>query len=615
MKKILWLIGLSCIVFISRAEASFLPFNTNVNTNVGVGTLSPGSNLSVLGSASLGAFATNAAPAGGLIASGNVGIGSATPGQMLDVQGTARTTNFTMSGQGPANGFVLISGDNSGDTTWSSPGAVAGWTTVGNNIYNTNSGNVGINTVNASNVGIGTSTPQGALVITNGNVGIGTWAPAGLFQINNPGSALVIVTSAGNVGIGTTNPQTNLAVIGGNVGIGTWAAAGGNLIVNGGGNVGINSAWPGTALDVSGTGRMTGFQLTGNGAASGSVMVSSAVGVGTWMATSTLPSATVNNAAANDVTFYNGVNTLTGNGVFQFTGTNVGIGTTTPAGALVIMSGNVGIGTWVPNAVVHEDTQVNPTAGLSTWSNYNLLVRNSDNTVGHGVGIALADTQTVDNVGGAIIFKLTNSNSQGELEFYTKQNVTAGAAPTQVMVLTDAGNVGIGTATPGKLLDVFGSARLANAGALTVSGLVSCAGVQTNAAGLMSCTSDARLKDIHGSFNEGLSAVTKINPQTYSWKKSTELFDGGVRYSGFIAQDVEQAVPEAVNTNPKGYKQVSTTAILAAAVNAIKDLDKKVNEQTASIDDLEIQLRKAKAQNRELKNMLEKLKPDTAASK
>ncbi len=106
----------------------------------------------------------------------------------------------------------------------------------------------------------------------------------------------------------------------------------------------------------------------------------------------------------------------------------------------------------------------------------------------------------------------------------------------------------IGSAAPSQSLDVFGSARLANSGNLTVSGLVSCAGVQTSAAGLMSCTSDERRKDIYGNFNQGLPAILKIHPKTYSWKKSTYLYDGGVRYSGFIAQDVEQAIHEAVNT-------------------------------------------------------------------
>ena len=62
-----------------------------------------------------------------------------------------------------------------------------------------------------------------------------------------------------NVGIGTSTPQAAFVVTNGNIGIGTWTASGGNLIVNGGGNVGINSAWPGVALDVNG-------KCKGNGA-------------------------------------------------------------------------------------------------------------------------------------------------------------------------------------------------------------------------------------------------------------------------------------------------------------------------------------------------------------
>ena len=104
----------------------------------------------------------------------------------------------------------------------------------------------------SGNVGIGTTTPQGALVVTNGNVGIGTWVPTGLFQINKPSASPFVVTTAGNVGIGTITPQTRLAITNGNVGIGTWTAGGGSPIVATG-NVGIGSLTPGVKLDVFGT--------------------------------------------------------------------------------------------------------------------------------------------------------------------------------------------------------------------------------------------------------------------------------------------------------------------------------------------------------------------------
>jgi len=63
--------------------------------------------------------------------------------------------------------------------------------------------------------------------------------------------------------------------------------------------------------------------------------------------------------------------------------------------------------------------------------------------------------------------------------------------------------------------------------ALTVTGLKSCGGVVTNTAGVTSCSSDARLKDIQGAFTRGMDAIRLISPQTYAWKAGTNLYDGG----------------------------------------------------------------------------------------
>jgi len=176
---------------------------------------------------------------------------------------------------------------------------------------------------------------------------------------------------SGNVGIGTTNPQGGLVVTNGNVGIGTWTTVGGNLIVNGGGNVGISSAWPGTTLDVNGTVRATamligannvcqstgtncpaggtnpwlvvqaagnvgitttrsvGIGTTSAGAGAGLLVMNGNVGIGTWAPAGIFQ---VNNSTSSPLT-------VTSSG-------NVGIGTTTPQGGLVIVNGNVGIGTW-----------------------------------------------------------------------------------------------------------------------------------------------------------------------------------------------------------------------------------------------------------------------------
>ena len=97
-----------------------------------------------------------------------------------------------MSGQTPSSGYVLTASDNNGDVTWSPAGGVSGWTLSGNNIYNINSGNVEINTLNGANVGIGITTPQGDRKSANGNVGIGTVARKHSVDVR------------GNVGIGSS---------------------------------------------------------------------------------------------------------------------------------------------------------------------------------------------------------------------------------------------------------------------------------------------------------------------------------------------------------------------------------------------------------------------------
>lgn len=180
----LFLPALACLFFPHSVQASYIPFNTSLNANIGIGTSTPQGALAVVnGNVGIGTWTT---AGGNLIVNGggNVGIGSAWPGQTLDVNGSVRATGLTMSGQSPANGYVLTATDSAGDVTWSLPGGVSGWTVAGNNVYETNGGNVGIGTT-ITNAGA-------AFSVMNGNVGIGTWVP-------NEN-----LTVTGNVGIGSS---------------------------------------------------------------------------------------------------------------------------------------------------------------------------------------------------------------------------------------------------------------------------------------------------------------------------------------------------------------------------------------------------------------------------
>jgi hypothetical protein len=76
-------------------------FLATTSGNVGIGTVSSASELTVNGGVSVGSslsYRTTLAPANGLMVQGNVGVGSQAPGQALDINGTVRTVGFTMSG-------------------------------------------------------------------------------------------------------------------------------------------------------------------------------------------------------------------------------------------------------------------------------------------------------------------------------------------------------------------------------------------------------------------------------------------------------------------------------------------------------------------------------------
>jgi hypothetical protein len=496
---------------------------------------------------------------------GNVGIGSTAPGQLLDVEGTVRTTGLTLSGNGAANGNVLV-GNSVGVGTWMPASTLAS-----TNYWNYSAaGNIGVSTVQA--VGIGTTfiggTGEAALSVMNGNVGIGTWAPRATLDVEG---TLSTVTFAGNVGIGTliasnlltvngnmvaygniltnatgsspasprlfgfspgfaagqaaqmqfgdtdnviqngngdrmqlsaywgieihgdyqaveggfaggTATDPSLTIFGpgvannnilnlvnkagtqiydvvgytGNVGIGTLNPFGGGLIVLpvNSGNVGIGSLTPGQALDVNGTIRMTGLTLTGNGAASGNVMVTNGVGVGTWMPASTLATAAGTNywnySAAGNI----GVSTIQA----------VGIGTSfiggTGEAALSIMNGNVGIGTWVPRAQLDIEGTLSVVSfggnvGIGTWiTNSGLQLKES---------LAFYRTGTAASVSsaGQTIIGVTNTATAVTITL-----ATADVAPGRIIIVKDESG---GAATNNITVNTQGGQKIDNVSSVTIS--------------------------------------------------------------------------------------------------------------------------------------------------
>ncbi len=334
---------------------------------------------------------------------GNVGINSATPGAQLDVNGTARVTGFTLTGQGAATGNVMVT-NAVGVGTWmaSTTLNVTATVTPGGAVptlqYNNNGvlgGILGSGADANGNLGIGTSAPVQKLAVV-GNVGIGTKSYSTYITTTPTASGLV---TEGNIGIGTWKiDNAALAIMNGNLGIGTWVTDGGSLIIKSTGNVGIGTIRPGTVLDVNGTDRMTGFTLTGQGASSGYVIVGNALGVGTWMAPSTIP-ATAAPAGSSPQLQYNNAGSMGAITSGGTDGTNIGIGTVSFVNRLNIV-GNVGISTLTnspfvtlnvasPNALVVEGN-----VGIGTWGPLKPLSVKGDTYLNGNIGLGTTLTTT-----------------------------------------------------------------------------------------------------------------------------------------------------------------------------------------------------------------------------
>jgi hypothetical protein len=84
--------------------------------------------------------------------------------------------------------------------------------------------------------------------------------------------------------------------------------------------------------------------------------------------------------------------------------------------------------------------------------------------------------------------------------------------------------------------------------------------------------SDAKYKtDVHP-IDDALSIVSKLEGKHFVWKNT------GKPSLGFIAQEVEEVLPQLINTQDNGSKTINYSVLVAVLVEAIKQQQKQIDE-------------------------------------
>lgn len=150
------------------------------------------------------------------------------------------------------------------------------------------------------------------------------------------------------------------------------------------------------------------------------------------------------------------------------------------------------------------------------------------------------------------------------------REVAVTSAGNFVAQFSSSGNVGIGTTDPAYRLDAQ----------QTTDGIVAAftdndnnCTIDPDIAGGVSCSSDARKKKNVLGISSALDTVNVLNPVSYEWINGKQ----GERYEGFLAQDVEQVLPNLVSTDSNGYKLVNYVGFIPTLVAAIQEQQAQIN--------------------------------------
>jgi len=493
---------------------------------------------------------------------------SSSSGALIVAGGMGINNDVFIGGSENVSGVLKVT--NSTTSTDASTGAVVvtGGVGIGGIVNITGNENLA-GVLNVTNSTVSSSANTGAVVVTGG-VGIGGAVNitgnenlAGVLNVTNStvsssaSTGAVVVT--GGVGIGgavnITGNENLAGVLKVTNSTASTDSSSGAVVVTGG--VGI-----GGVVNINGNENLAGVLKVTNStvstdASSGAVVVTGGVGIGgvvniTGNENLAGVLKVTNSTASTDASSgavvvtggvgIGGVVNITGNenlaGVLKVTNSTASTDASTGA---VVVTGGVGIG-GVVNITGNENL-----AGVLNVTNSTASTDASSGAVvvtgGVGIGGAVNITGN-ENIAG--LLKITNS--------------TQSTSSTNGSIIT---NGGLGVAK-----DVF------------VGGKVNIKGTITTQGGFT--VSDKTLKTDIETIDNALNKVLNINGVYFNWIDKEKFNDK--HQVGFLAQNIEEVVPELVHQCEDGIKVVNYNQMVAVLVEAMKEQNNIINQLKADVE-------------------------------